>query len=105
MDFTTHQLAKGVIDEPVTRQRRFSAKTFRDDEQAVVATAASGAGVTSVLRRVVDQFDASWLEDRQTLAQRRLKFRPALGNDGLRHVGMVCLNGLTLTLSYTPAAT
>ena len=86
------------MDEPVACQRRFSAKTFGDDEQAVVAAAATGTGVAGVLCRVVDQFDAQRREAGQALAQRGFKVGPTMIADSLRHAGMVCLNGLTETL-------
>ena len=85
------------MDEPVACQRRFSAKTFGDDEQAVVA-ATAGTGVASVLGRVVDQFDVQRREAGQALAQRGFKVGPTMIADSLRHAGMVCLNGLTETL-------
>ena len=61
MDSTTHQFAEGVMDEPVACQRRFSAKTFGDDEQAVVAATAC-TGVAGVLGRVVNQFQVKRLK-------------------------------------------
>ena len=103
MDFTTHQFAKGGVDEPVSGQRRLSGELRRDNEQSVVTAAAPCACMTGVLRRVVNQFHARWPESGQPVAQIRFEIGFEIAGRflrwGLAHAGKAFLKGLTLTLA------
>ncbi len=77
-----HQLAEGVIDQPVTGDRRFARKGARYDEQTVMAATAFGAFVPGMQRRVVDQLDTAWGKRRQTLVQQFLKIAGGIEGGG-----------------------
>ena len=69
MYFTTHQFAEGIVDEAVSGNGGFAGEGGRDDEQAIVTATASGAGMTCVQRRVVNQFETAGLKSGKFFAQ------------------------------------
>ena len=69
MYFTTHQFAEGIVDEAVSGNGGFAGEGGRDDEQAIVTATASGAGMTGVQGRVVDQFQLKRVKRCQPVAQ------------------------------------
>lgn len=84
---TTHQFAQGVVDHPVTLQRRFSGKLPRDDQQAVVPAFAR-TGVASMLCGIVDKFQSLGGQKGESFPQQRFN---------LCHAGKAFLNGLIVT--------
>lgn len=106
VDAAGDEIAKRLIDGTMARQVRLTGESGRHDQQAIMPTAAACASVTGVPRRVVDQLEASRRQGRQAPANDR--FETALlitRGEWLAHAGKAFLNGLTDTLSYTPAAT
>jgi len=99
MDFTTHQFAKGVVDESVPGQRRLAGERCRDDKQSVVTATAAGAGMTGMQRRVVNQFQAQRLQSGQPFAQNGFEIAGRVLRRDLVHAGNAFLKGLTLTLA------
>ena len=87
---TTHQFAQSVVDEPVTLQCRFAGEMFRNDQQFVMPAAAARAGVSGMLRRIVDDFQAERGEEGEPFLQQCLD---------VAHAGKAFLNGLTVTLA------
>lgn len=94
MDFTTHQLVKGGIDQSMAGDGRFSGEFGRNNEQTVMTAATSGASVTGMFGRVVDYFQSRGVESGQAFAHQGFDRRC-----GLVHAGKTFLNGLTLTLA------
>ena len=93
MDFTTHQIVKGGIDETVTGKSRFPGEFGRNDEQPIMA-ATQSPGVTGMLGRVIDDFQSRRFEPDESFTHKRFNRR-----FGLIHAGNTFLNGLTLTLA------
>ena len=97
MDLITHQFAQGVVDEPVSGQRRLAAELCRDNKQSIVTAATLGAVMTGMQRRVVNQFHAQRVETGQPFAQNGFKIAGRFLRRGQVHAGNAFLNGLTLT--------
>jgi hypothetical protein len=69
MYFTTHQFAEGIVDEAVSGNGGFAGEGGRDDEQAIVTATTSGAGMTGVQGRIVNQFQLNRVKQCQPVAQ------------------------------------
>ncbi len=72
-------------------------KSRRNDQQAIVSTAATGTFVTGVSRRVVDQLATQRSQHRQSLLDDRFPVGSSTGIVAITHAGSAFLNGLTLT--------
>lgn len=97
MDFTTHQFAQGVVDEPVAGQRRLAGELCRDNKQAVMTAAAPRTGMTGMQRGVVNQFEAQGSESGQPFAHNGFEIASRVLRRNVAHAGKAFLKGLTLT--------
>src|SRR6185369_1000205 len=91
-----HQVTRRVVDQAMPGDGVLAGKGGGDDVELVVP-AILGPGMAGVAMRFVLDGDGLRLQDSQALAQQV---------DGcVAQAGKAFLNGLTLTFSYTPAAT
>lgn len=86
-------VAHGIVYHAVALQQRPVGKLRRDDEHAVMARAATGAGVADVAVAVVDEFE---YQRGEGLLQPRAYALAAVAH------GRTFLNGRTVTRAYTP---
>lgn len=93
MNRPLHELAKGFIYEAVARYRVQTGKAARNNGKAIMPPSAGSSSMTCMLVALVFQIQAI---GRQGLQPVQYLFANVQGN--------ISLNGLTLTLAYTPAA-
>ena len=91
MNGAAHQIAGGIVDQPVAGDRVFAGEGRGGDGQPEVLAARSGTGVTGVEGAVVDQLELSRGEGGEPLA-----------DFGFEAHGRVFRKGLTVQLLNTP---
>ena len=97
MNTAAHQIAECFVNHAVADQAFLAGKIRRDDQQPIVTAATLGALMTSVPRRIVDQFQANRRQDGESLADDRLAVGGKTGALRIAHAGRAFLNGLTVT--------
>ena len=96
MNPAAHQIPGRRVNQSVPGDRIFSAKSLGNNSQLVVS-AVLCASVPGMAMRLIEDVDRQRLKAGQSLTQ--------AFNGVLTHAGKTFLNGLTVTFSYTPAAT
>lgn len=96
MNAAAHQITRRFIDQTVTGDSVLAGEYGSDNIEFVVA-AILGTRMTRMPVRFVLDGDGDWLQGRQPFPQ-------SFDRAGA-HAGRTFLNGLTVTFSYTPAAT
>jgi hypothetical protein len=96
MDATAHQITYRLVDEAVTPDGIVTGESRRDYGDFVMAALAR-AGMAGVAMRFILDLELLRIKRRQALAQQVDGFAT--------HAGSTFLKGLTVTFSYTPAAT
>jgi hypothetical protein len=67
MNLALHQIAEGLINQAVARDRCLTDELPRDDGELIVPTTARRAGVAGMLRAIVDDVQAVGLQTPQPL--------------------------------------
>lgn len=96
MNPTAQKVGERLMNQAMPCQRRLSGKCRTDNEQTDMPTAAAGAFVARMPRRVVDQFEALRRERGEALANLRLQLLTN-AHAGFTHAGRAFLKGFTVT--------